>query len=428
MRKWLIGCGVLFGLVFLLCAGGLVWLLTPPKIEVPPRQYPSQNAYKVYRAIGEEMHARFETDTRFKQIENVISRGEPVSKEDRDYYLQQITPYLKRYAPLTQQPSKVIMLYTPDYPFPELGQFRRLARAEAYLMKQELRQRRYREAVARAQRLNRLADQMREGGTLIHFLVGAAINAIALRPIREELPRIQERAALEALLNLAKEYEKRRVPIWRCMETEMHWHLSIYRDLAEGHMRLSQLSSSFSETDGGTLFTRALIKAALPEYKRVMEQAIEDLKRPYRERPIDTDAIEKQIRHPLNAILLPVFSRPSEIELSELATLRLVGCVAAIRLYKQRTGKYPASLEALQLGEMVIDPFTGKPFVYKADPQRGFLLYSVSENRVDDGGATPYFGSAEKHGDLSPTAVLLPKHLQGVPRERRPLAPPVWLR
>jgi hypothetical protein len=33
MRKWLIGCGVLFGVVLVLCIGVLVWAFTPPKIR-----------------------------------------------------------------------------------------------------------------------------------------------------------------------------------------------------------------------------------------------------------------------------------------------------------------------------------------------------------------------------------------------------------
>jgi hypothetical protein len=65
---------------------------------------------------------------------------------------------------------------------------------------------------------------------------------------------------------------------------------------------------------------------------------------------------------------------------------RLLGCVAAIRLHRQRTGRYPDSLAALRLGDLAIDSFTGAPFVYKVDPQRGFLLYSKGKNRVDDGG------------------------------------------
>jgi hypothetical protein len=108
--------------------------------------------------------------------------------------------------------------------------------------------------------------------------------------------------------------------------------------------------------------------------------------------------------------------------------MRLVGCAAAIRLHKLRTGKYPASLEALQLGEMSIDPFSGKPFVYKTDPRFGFLLYSVSENRVDDGGQSPYGGAPEPRGDLSPVSMRVPDYLKGVRRDQLPLVAPIWLR
>jgi len=125
---------------------------------------------------------------------------------------------------------------------------------------------------------------------------------------------------------------------------------------------------------------------------------------------------------------VPVFSQASHKEAGEVATMRLVGCTAAIRLHKQRTGKYPASLKALQLGETIIDPFSGKPFVYKTDPRFGFLLYSVSQNRVDDGGQSPYGGAPESRGDLSPVSMRLPDHLKGVRREQQPLVAPIWLR
>jgi hypothetical protein len=55
MRKLLIGCGVLFGVMLVLCVGVLVWAVTPPKIEIPPRQLPPNNAYDEYRAMAEEM-------------------------------------------------------------------------------------------------------------------------------------------------------------------------------------------------------------------------------------------------------------------------------------------------------------------------------------------------------------------------------------
>ena len=434
MRKWLIGCGVLFGVVLVLCIGVLVWAFTPPKIEIPPRQLPPNNAYDEYRAMGEEMWQRLNPDTRFKQIESAIRDGQPLSAADRAYYIQRMEPYLRRYQPLTLRPCVVSVERSVHTRLPELAQMRRIAWTEAYLMREELRQKRYRAAVARADRLSRLADQVRNGGPLIHYLVGVAIHSIALQPIREELPRIQDRAALEALLKLARDYEKRRIPLWKCLQEEYYFGLSVYRDIAEGRTDYSEVVLNDAQRGEktrkrGLFLSRLLVKTALPEYHRLMQRAIEELKLPYSERSHRTaEDLEKEIRHFLNALLVPVFSQASHKEAGETAMMRLVGCTAAIRLHKLRTGKYPASLEALQLGEMIIDPFSGKPFVYTTDPRFGFLLYSVSQNRVDDGGQSTYSGAPEARGDLSPVAVRLPDHLKGVRREQQPLVAPIWMR
>jgi len=434
MRKWLIGCGVLFGVVLVLCIGVLVWAFTPPKIEIPPRQLPPNNAYDEYRAMAEEMKQRLDADTRFKQIEGAVAAGQPLSAADRAYYLQRMEPYLRRYERLVQRPSVVSAERSADTPFPELAGMRRIARAEAYLMREELRRKRYRAAIARADRLSRLAEQARNGGPLIHYLVGTAIHAIALQPIREELPRIQDRAALEDLLKLARDYEKRRIPLWKCMQEEYYFGLSVHRDIAEGRTDYGKVASNDAQTGKKTrassvLVGRLMVKTALPEYHRLMQRTVEELKLPFGERPQRTaEDIERETRHPLNQILLPVFAQASDKEASEVATMRLVGCTAAIRLHKQRTGKYPASLEALQLGEMIIDPFSGKPFVYKTDPRFGFLLYSVSQNRTDDGGQSPYGGAPESRGDLSPVSVRVPNYMKGVRRNQLPLVAPVWLR
>jgi hypothetical protein len=201
--------------MLVLCVGVLVWAVTPPKIEIPPRQLPPNNAYDEYRAMAEEMRQQLDSDTRFKQIEKAVRDRQSLSAADHAYYLQRMEPYLRRYERLVQRPSVVSAERSADTPFPELAGMRRIARAEAYLMREELRQKRYRAAIARADRLSRLADQVRNGGPLIHYLVGVAIHSIALQPIREELPRIQDRVALEALLKFARDYEKRRVPLWQ---------------------------------------------------------------------------------------------------------------------------------------------------------------------------------------------------------------------
>ena len=60
----------------------------------------------------------------------------------------------------------------------------------------------------------------------------------------------------------------------------------------------------------------------------------------------------------------------------------------ACKIYKAKIGRYPANLEALVpdiLPEVPIDPFTGKPLVFKIDGGQ-LLIYSMGSNQKDDGG------------------------------------------
>lgn len=428
MRKLLIGCGILFGVVTLLCVGSVWYLFREPNIQIPMREYPPNNAYERYRLLGERMYREFDGDTRFKQIEDALVRGATISAGERTYYLQRIEPYLRAYAPLTTQPSKVILEYgNPDQKFYELAQFRRLVRAEAYLMREALRRQRYAEVANRLRRITLLAEQARAGGALIHYLVGTSILAIGWAPVREELPRLQNRELLQQLVQVARSYERQRTPLWRALEEEQYNILALYQQIARGERDLRTLASTpKAQTEQFRMPMRLLVNLASLELKRLMGRGIRELQKPFHER--DLSVFRQEPKQLLNAIFYPVFFRAAEHELAEVATMRLIGCVAAIRLHKLHTGSYPASLEALQLGEMAIDPYSGKPFRYRVDAKRGFLLYSVGENRVDDGGAVPYDGFSEPRGDLSPVLVPAPKTLRPLDRNLRPLAPPQWLR
>jgi len=82
------------------------------------------------------------------------------------------------------------------------------------------------------------------------------------------------------------------------------------------------------------------------------------------------------------------FLKVAQIEAIMLADRAGLAC----RLYKNKSGGYPESLEALVpdlLKEVPIDPFTGKPLVYRRDGE-GFIVYSLGSNRKDDGGRSTY--------------------------------------
>jgi hypothetical protein len=88
------------------------------------------------------------------------------------------------------------------------------------------------------------------------------------------------------------------------------------------------------------------------------------------------------------ADVLPSFVRrltSLEIQRSLLVT------AIALKRYQLKPGTYPAELSALKpefLREVPRDPMDGKPLRYRLNPDGSFLLYSVGDDGVDDGGNT----------------------------------------
>lgn len=82
------------------------------------------------------------------------------------------------------------------------------------------------------------------------------------------------------------------------------------------------------------------------------------------------------------------FMKTAKAEAIALASRTGLAC----RLYKSRTGHYPQTLDELVpelLTEVPIDPFTGKPLVYRREGE-GFIVYSLGSNEKDDGGRSTY--------------------------------------
>jgi len=93
----------------------------------------------------------------------------------------------------------------------------------------------------------------------------------------------------------------------------------------------------------------------------------------------------------LARVMLPSLTRACEIGERCKAQSRVTRAAAAIRLFTaENKGQPPADLDALHEwipAEELIDPFSGKPFVYRRQG-RSWVLYSLAENMVDDGGKT----------------------------------------
>ena len=82
----------------------------------------------------------------------------------------------------------------------------------------------------------------------------------------------------------------------------------------------------------------------------------------------------------------PRKSRDPHIHAEVLARRRGLRVLIALRRHRHRTGRWPDSLNEIQLAQKTLtDPQNGKAFVYKLT-EDGFTLYSKGPNGVDDGG------------------------------------------
>jgi hypothetical protein len=98
-----------------------------------------------------------------------------------------------------------------------------------------------------------------------------------------------------------------------------------------------------------------------------------------------------------------------------IAHLRLVEVELALRAYRAEKGEEPSNLEALvpsYLPELPLDPFSGRPPVYRRS-KSGHTLYSLGPDHVDDGGAPLNRPNprARPTGDIrpdSPASPLMP--------------------
>ncbi len=135
------------------------------------------------------------------------------------------------------------------------------------------------------------------------------------------------------------------------------------------------------------------VRKTLPRYSELEAQA----RLPYfKGRDFFRDLIQRSQNRPwysfVSKFILGNFESTFLKEAQLEATLLAARTGLACRLYKSRTGRYPESLEELVPGiltEVPIDPFTGKPLVYRREGE-GFIVYSLGSNQKDDGGRSTY--------------------------------------
>lgn len=91
----------------------------------------------------------------------------------------------------------------------------------------------------------------------------------------------------------------------------------------------------------------------------------------------------------LTRLAMPAFDRAARREAESEAGQGALRLAAALRIYRERHGAYPASLDALGglLPAAPVDPFTGRPYLYRREGP-GFVVWSVGADGADGGGVS----------------------------------------
>jgi len=130
--------------------------------------------------------------------------------------------------------------------------------------------------------------------------------------------------------------------------------------------------------------------AAFQPLRELAAQTLEEQAR--RDNPLYAAIGAKQAGSPLipNAprvaaeILVPSQARAIELRVRTAAAQRGNRTVLELFRLRDNTGEFPATLDAI-VGDFKIDPYSGKPFVYRKAGD-DFVLYSLGIDNDDDGG------------------------------------------
>ncbi len=109
-------------------------------------------------------------------------------------------------------------------------------------------------------------------------------------------------------------------------------------------------------------------------------------------------------QHIYTKMFLPDLVRVHEVRLRTVAKCRTASAGLAVLRYARANGDAPSSLDDLvpvYLTSVPADPYDGQPLRYRREAG-GFVVYSISMNRRDDGGGeNADFMQAWKEGDLT---------------------------
>lgn len=171
-----------------------------------------------------------------------------------------------------------------------------------------------------------------------------------------------------------------------------------FERMLQGEMNLEQLAGDHGQDSwwsGLALYAyRPFLKKDFAAYLSLMGKIREICSQPFHKTDSGDMDIWSKLENEipsyckLTRLLVPAIAKVHEAATLHFARIEVCRLGLALKLYRARHGAYPETLEELTpafLKEEPVDPFTGKPLIYRQSGQ-GFILYSLGPNQKDDKG------------------------------------------
>jgi hypothetical protein len=290
----------------------------------------------------------------------------------------------------------------PETLLPEMAGFRSIARLLAVQQYVYLADGRTADAIANVRTCLRIGKVV-QTDTLISGLVGIAIGAITAKTLGAHLDQLNARDC-EALYQVCQEWLSQPETLGSLLQAERQFGRKALGDLRNRSESLKEYIGVTSDPSMDTDEDRRsrqlvadvqTLQAAHPEaYGRLIDQALTELDRtwdrqlqelkkpPWQREPakVDESTLGGRLAGAVFPTSVPVLERFS----SEQATIRLLAVHAVIRRYRWERGKLPADLAALSIGDLALDPFTGRPLLYEPQGTRYRLTSVGATASMDD--------------------------------------------
>lgn len=263
------------------------------------------------------------------------------------------------------------------------------------------------------------ANHMHQGATLIEQLVGTAEQSLVQSDARQALRQgVLKGKQLEEALALLEHYDHDDFDVNRSIQGEHAMVLDLMQAMFKSDKpgdppkpspeAIEKVLPLFGEDSKMIPEIKAMkpadVKKTLNAFETYYAEAKQAMATGYPQvRTSDMDKMaERHIEvSPLTKTLLPAFGRVQKIRARSEASRRATQLSYAVHIYKEQNGHWPQSLNELPdrfSQTMRTDPFTGGQFGYRVD-ENGPVIYSLSENGIDDGGRHSARWDDEKNGD-----------------------------